>query len=117
MGTWGYQPWENDAAADWFGSTWDACAFPVFVDEALRLDVRFHFEEVRAAAFVVLCLGQTMLWPMEMHDDHLHLALKQLKKMIRICESKEITATIKKEVAVLEKRINEIKKRRRGRST
>jgi len=106
MGTWGSKAWENDTAADWFGDTWDACALPEIIDEALKLDVREYPEEVRAATFVVIQLAQTFVWPVEKIDEHVKLAHKQLKQLVRSGihrDSKGITAQVNKEIAKLSK--------------
>ena len=41
MGTWGDDPWDNDAAADWFGRLFDTTQFAEQVAEGLTADAEF----------------------------------------------------------------------------
>jgi hypothetical protein len=70
MGSWGIKPYENDSAADWFGDLWEEFPLPSKVEETLKLDVDDSHEEIRAAAHVVLQLGDTYIWPADSIDRH-----------------------------------------------
>ncbi len=70
MGAWGVEPWDNDAAADWFGD--------MFADlkiEMIREAFKYYdaYGEIRAACYVLQALGHVYVWP------HVHFdALKEL---------------------------------------
>jgi hypothetical protein len=57
MGCWGVEAWANDAAADWFDGLWERFPIPLQVEETLQLDLQDNHEEIRAAAYVLLQLG------------------------------------------------------------
>src|SRR4051812_34324140 len=108
MGTWGNLPWGNDGAADWFGELFDKTELADQVEEALQLDADDGYEEIRAAAAVVLLLGHNFVWPVEKLDDHLELAASKLEELTKLDvyeESPEIIQTIKAEIKVLRGRL------------
>jgi hypothetical protein len=113
MGCWGVKPFENDGAADWFGDLWDELAVPKKVEETLKLDVQDFHEEIRAAAYVLLQLGDTYRWPVHEIDRHCELAAKRLEEMLNseIYEGEEIQAQIKQEIATLRARVSRNKKK------
>lgn len=61
MGAWGDQPWDNDAAADFFAELFP----PDFHDRVMAaLSAEADEEEWRAAAWVVYTLAQSpYVWP------------------------------------------------------
>jgi hypothetical protein len=68
MGVWGDQPWDNDGAADFFGSVFPA-DFHDKVMAALRLDDfdAGDWQEVWAAAWLVHALAHSgYVWPGDM---------------------------------------------------
>jgi hypothetical protein len=65
MSTWGSDCWENDAAADWFMELFDRSSIVEYVDETLKLDPTGHWEEIRAAVFVMTQLARPYVWPQE----------------------------------------------------
>jgi hypothetical protein len=81
MGTWAEAPWDNDHAADWFGDLFEETQLAERVAETLRLDVKDHHQEIRAAAALLLFLGRVHVWPIKHLDDHLQLAAAKLDEM------------------------------------
>ena len=61
MGAWGKLPWDNDTAADWFDALFDKTKLHQHVENTLKLGVKDAHEEIRAAASVLLFLGQVYL--------------------------------------------------------
>jgi hypothetical protein len=113
MGAWGYAPWDNDGAADWFGDLFEATRLADRVEEALRLDAEDHHEEIRAAAAAVIMLGRVYVWPVEKLDEHVQLAadrLKELRELAIYEEEPLLTAALDDEIAILEGRADTEKK-------
>ena len=111
MGAWGKEPWENDAAADWFGDVMDNSGLPLMVEAALVLDAEEHHEDIRAAAYVLLSLGRTFIWPVEKLDEHLKLAIQKLREVaaMEIYAEAGFAPVIEKEIAELESRVRKPK--------
>jgi hypothetical protein len=83
-----------------------------YVREALNLDVRDYFEEVRAAAALLIALGYKYVWPIENLDEDIKLAISKLENIIAdeccpLNESKEIVDAINAEIAALKLRLAE----------
>ena len=108
MGCWGVKPYENDGAADWFGDLWDELPLPKKVEETLNLDVEEYHEEIRAAAHVLLQLGDTYRWPVGDIDRHCSLAATKLEGLLKsgIYEDAEFQSEITKEIDILRSRIS-----------
>ena len=108
MGTWGSAPWDDDAAADWYGDTLRRIGLPRAIEAALRLDVAEHFQEVRAAAALVVLLGRVYVYPHDQLDPHLALAIAKLREIrkLDVCEeSPEIASAVDNEIAALTARL------------
>jgi len=108
MSTWGVKPYENDCAADWFGHLWDELPLPLKVEETLKLDARDNHEEIRAAAHLLVQLGETFIWPVDSIDRHCDLAATRLEE---IKTRKEYTSDsfqeqLKHEIEILRSRIS-----------
>jgi hypothetical protein len=108
MGCWGVKPYENDGAADWFEDLWNQLPVPQKVEETLKLDIQDSHEEIRAAAYVLLQLGETYSWPVGDIDRHCELAATRLEELIEseIYEGEEFQTQIKQEIAALRSRIS-----------
>jgi hypothetical protein len=111
MGTWGHQPWENDGAADWFGELFDKTKLAKQVERTLKQkDVEEWYEEIRAAAHVLVALGRNFVWPIDVLDDHLNLAIKKLEAIKQLEEFEgddEFAAALDQEIAVLRSRLTD----------
>jgi hypothetical protein len=108
MGTWDVLPWDNDAAADWFGDLFERTDLASRVEQGLRLDAAEHFEEVRAAAAVLIMLGRTYIWPVDRLDKDLRLAIGQLQAVAKVPEfadAPEILDSLKREIEELSSRL------------
>lgn len=76
MGTWNYNPWENDEAADWFQEFWKQQNFAVLINEINQFDpTEERYDAFRAACYLLQTLGNPYIWPAE------HLA--ELKPLIQ----------------------------------
>lgn len=114
MGYWGHKAWENDEAADWFDDLFEESKFREIVRRALERDVKEDLAEVRAAAFMLIQLGDSYIWPIDHLDDDNRLAVKQLKAARELIVSQlpdpELESYIKQidlEIAVLGSRLEE----------
>jgi Domain of unknown function (DUF4259) len=109
MGAWGTAAWENDGAADWFGDLFEATKLASYVEKMLKKkDIEENHEEIRAAAYIVVALGQTFIWPVDDLDRHLNLAIEKLeaiKALEEYRESPESVVAIEEEVARLRSRL------------
>ncbi|WP_099224057.1 DUF4259 domain-containing protein [Listeria costaricensis] len=88
MGAWGYEPWNNDTAADWFGGFMEKVDTAYLLAEIKSLDmgdVDYDGDRARALAHVMGALGRTYIWP-SMEADELDEAraylITYLEKMI-----------------------------------
>ena len=105
MGAWGYAPWNNDSAADWYGNLFDETAVAAKVEEALNADPEECAAEIRAASAVLIMLGRTFIWPIDDIDRHLTLAIAKMEKIHSLYEDEpEFAAAIAEEIAVLKSR-------------
>lgn len=75
MGAWGYQPEDNDTAADWFGNTMGKSKLPSRIERGLRSKDE---DEVRAAAFLLEQVGYVYIYDVSVLTDHLALAIEKL---------------------------------------
>jgi len=85
MGAWGNAPWDNDDAADWFGELFDSTKLAKRVEKALKKkDVEEYAGQIRAAAYVLVCLGRVYIWPTDDLDGHLRLAIRKLEEISQL---------------------------------
>lgn len=111
MGAWGSLPWDNDAAADWFGNVFDKTKLAKHVEEALKSDADDGFEEIRAAATVVLLLCHNYVWPVKDIDRHLALAVSRLEEVSQLEEYQEDSDALEQihaEIEALKARIESL---------
>jgi hypothetical protein len=105
MGAWGYAPWDDDSAADWFGDLFDEIPLATKVEETLNLDPEEYAAEIRAGASLLVMLGRTYVWPVDDIDRHLQLAITQMKKVRAVYDNEpEFADAIAEEIAVLQSR-------------
>jgi len=106
MGVWGYAPWDNDAAADWYGDLFDQTSIEAIVEATLTKDPEEFAAEIRAAAALLIMLGRTYVWPIDRLDDHLHLAISQMDKVKTLYEDDPpLAAAVEQDIALLRARL------------
>jgi len=108
MGAWGMSPWDNDAAADWFGDLLEELPLAQRVESTLKLDAAEHHEEIRAAAALLIMLGRTYIWPIDDLDRHLQLAIERLEELRPLygeLGGEDWIAALDAEIAVLSARL------------
>lgn len=106
MGAWGVQPWECDAAADWFAEIFEQTALAQRIEQALQLDIDDHHEEIRAAAYLLRLLGRTYIWPVHEIDRHRKLAADRLQAVLDsgvLDDYHEFVEAVRSEIAELRK--------------
>lgn len=108
MSSWGVKAYESDSAADWFGDLWDAFPVPARVEETLKLDLEDSHEEIRAAAHVLIQLGETYIWPVASIDRHCDLAARRLEEIKAMEEysGDDFQAQLQGEIDILHSRIS-----------
>ncbi|HMF10649.1 MAG TPA: hypothetical protein VKE94_00030 [Gemmataceae bacterium] len=110
MSAWGPAAWENDAAADWFGDMFDATGLAKYVEETLQRDVEDSHEEIRAAAHVLVTLGDTFMWPIDDLDNDLSVAISKLQEIKALDIYREVPDFVKaidEEIAILTSRFKQ----------
>ena len=110
MGVWDVAPWDNDGGADWFGDMFDKTKLAEHVRETLQGDPQEEYEEIRAAASLVVMLGRAYVWPIEQIDQDLSLAASKLEQLLSVPvlqESEEIIVSIREEIQELRSRIKD----------
>jgi hypothetical protein len=103
-------PWDNDAAADWFGDLFEKTKLAKEVEDTLNLHAATYPDEIRAAASVLLFLGRVYVWPIRDLQRHLALAADRLEEVSRvdiIAESPILVEEIRREIQELRSRIKE----------
>lgn len=103
MGTWGTAAWDNDSAADWFGEMFEKTKLAKYVEKTLKKNPEDEPEEIRAAAYVMVALGRTYIWPIDDIDNHLALAVSKLEavKSLYAEKTQDFATEIEKEIATL----------------
>jgi hypothetical protein len=116
MGCWGVKPYESDSAADWFGDLWDEFPIPSKVEETLKLDLEDNLEEIRAAAHLLVQLGQVYIWPVDSIDRHCDLAARRLQEIKALEEysGDDFQAQLQSEIDILRSRISKGYRRDNG---
>lgn len=105
MGAWGSAAWDNDDAADWFGDLFAATKLAARVEKTLKKkDVEEYADQIRAAAYVLVALGRTFIWPIDDLDRHLRLAIEKLEAISQLEDYAGETA-IAAEIAELKSRL------------
>ena len=108
MGSWGLDAWDNDTAADWYGSLFDSTGLAKQVEDALNLDPENNPDVIRAAAFLLVQLGRVYVWPVHDMDRHLKLAIQKLETIRDLEEFQEVDGLAPKvdnEIAILRSRL------------
>lgn len=80
MGAWGTEPWDKDAAADWFSSFFRGIDVDSRIGAALEDE---NADVTRAAAFLLSVLGRPYTWPGEitMLGEHLDRAISLMESL------------------------------------
>jgi hypothetical protein len=109
MAMWGFEPWQDDLAADWFADLFSQGKIAQRVEQALsRSDVEEYWPEIRAAAHVVAVLGD--VWPPEQLAAHHRLAIEKLeavKQSPEFAGNDVMGSEIDAQIAVLQARLDE----------
>lgn len=107
MGTWGHRPWQDDLAADWFADLFHKGKLVDRVVKTLqRKDVAEYWSEIRAAAYVVVALGD--VWPADrLVADHERAiaALEAVKRSPELDGDNYLGSEIDGEIAALRDRL------------
>jgi len=105
MGAWGFAPWDDDSAADWFGDLFDEIPIAAKVEQTLNLDPEEYAAEIRAAASLLVMLGRTYIWPIDDIDRHLQLAITAMEKVRAVYDDEpEFATAVDAEIAILKSR-------------
>ncbi|MCA8989938.1 MAG: DUF4259 domain-containing protein [Planctomycetaceae bacterium] len=109
MGTWDFAPWENDTAADWFANIFNETSFANHIEEALKRDIDEYPEVIRAATAVLIMLGRLYVWPIEILEDHLKLAIGKMELCVEAGVFADETPLVEKEILTLKARLKDLK--------
>ena len=105
MGSWGYGPYDNDNAADWFCNL-DTTGIYVFIEKGLNSNC---YQEQRAAAWMVQRLAETAyVYSIDKIDEHRKLAVEKLQAMLKDSEWINDWRNPDKIVSEIKKQIDEI---------
>lgn len=80
MGAWGTEPWASDEAASWFSQFFAGIDVDQRLEAALQ---RGSADEARAAAHLLVVLGDPYVWPglLENYNTHLDRAIDRLRSL------------------------------------
>ncbi len=104
MGMWGYEPWDNDTAADWFADLFDSTKLRDRWFEGIQADPEDEPETVRAAAWMFIQFGKVYVWPVTTLDADRAAtidALTRARDSDLFSESGELIDAINLELALL----------------
>ena len=111
MGSWGTKPWDSDDAADWVERMMKETGLAKFVGDTLHREINVDFpgdaDEIRAAAAVLLLLGDAYVWPFEDREQHLKLAISRLDEILAKNYIGWANGQIRAEIAVLKSRLED----------
>lgn len=112
MGCWGTRPWDNDAAADWFGNMMNNTGLIEYVVNTLRQEIDdddpgFVADEIRAAASVVILLGHIYVWSVDDWKEHVKLAISRLEEILAKEQGGGAKEQIQAEISALKSRLEE----------
>lgn len=107
MGRWGYEPWANDAAADWYDGAFDLTGLAEHVEQTLNLRIEEHADEVRAAAYVVSLLGGHYVWPINSRSRCVRLAIARLHEIAAEIVDPQLAETLQNEIVALESKLDD----------
>lgn len=108
MGMWALRPWDNDAAADWFGDLMDKTKVRAEWLKGINEDPSESPDIVRAAGALFIMLGRVYIWPIDSYDADLERTITALSK-VAICEEYRETPEL---VDLVQVEIDELKSRR-----
>lgn len=112
---WGYQPWDNDRAADWFSKAISDSGFAENVRQTLKKGLTLEYLDdeiysIRAACYCLLKLGYIYIWPAEHLKNDLILAIESLRKILTEDEiDEQMSILIQEEISELESRLFDLK--------
>lgn len=78
MGAWGFEPTDNDTAADWFHGL-GALGLFNFIESGLNSP---NACEIRAAAWLVHQLGDNFVYDICKREAHIELAINKIKRLL-----------------------------------
>lgn len=111
---WGYEPWDNDRAADWFAEVIGDAGLATSVRTTLQKVVALEYIDdeatiVRAACYCLLKFGHVYVWPINDLKADLQLGITALEKVLEEEENEKIKSLINLEIAELQTRLLKIK--------
>jgi hypothetical protein len=106
---WAYAPWDNDAAADWFGDLMDRTNIREAWLEGIEQDPDDAPDVVRAASALFVMLGRVYVWPIKTIDEDLEKTIAALSRVADCAEYKEVPELIES----IAQEIEELKSRRK----
>lgn len=107
MGTWNFAPWDNDEAADWYGSFMDRTKLRDAWLDGIGKDPAESPAVVRAAGALFVMLGRVYIWPIETFDEDLEKAIAGLVSVTEndeYLEEPEFIVQINQEIDELKSR-------------
>lgn len=108
---WGYQAWENDAAADLFAQFVSDTGFVSQVRKTLKsLDASDCLDDelylARVCAFCLIKFGRVYIWPISELDSDLKLCIKVLNTCILVEDDEKLAEKAREDVLSLENLLN-----------
>lgn len=113
MDAWGFEPWDNDEAADWFGDFMERVDVAYIIKTVDKVsDSEEYYDEIRAVAYILQVLGKNYIWPIEHADaldDMLLKIIGLLENMIKPgsdflnmwADSEGVITSVEKQIAAL----------------
>ena len=90
MGMWAFEPWDNDQAADWYGTFMEETGLRNAWLKGINADPEESPETVRAAAALFVMLGRVYVWPIENYDQDLERAIAALSELLKSDDYRDV---------------------------
>ncbi|HAA2288004.1 TPA_asm: hypothetical protein GEG06_00255 [Listeria monocytogenes] len=116
MGAWGFDPWDSDEAADWFGEFMKHVDIDFITQTVEEVENNeYDYERIRAVSYIVEMLGKSYIWPVDYYEDLDKMVEKLINLLTLMIEpdsdfldmwgnNPEIIIAVQKQIDVLKKR-------------
>lgn len=115
MGAWGFDPWDSDEAADWFGEFMKHVDIDFIIQTVEEVENNeYDYERIRAVSYIVEMLGKSYIWPVDYYEDLDKMVEKLINLLTLMIEpdsdfldmwgnDPEIIIAVQKQIDVLKK--------------
>ncbi|MBC1544133.1 DUF4259 domain-containing protein [Listeria sp. FSL L7-0233] len=116
MGAWGFDPWDSDEAADWFGEFMKHVDIDFIIQTVEEVENNeYDYDRIRAVSYIVEMLGKSYIWPVDYYENLDKMVEKLINLLTLMIEpdsdfldmwgnNPEIKIAVQKQIDALKKR-------------